>query len=303
MSDKFSARITQDGSFTFFSSEFGETFHSQSGAKQEAEKKFVEPCQLIAKAQTRDSIKILDICYGLGYNLAAALAAIWQVNPHCYVEVIALECDRAVPSQAIDNGLLDGWRSPIPELLQRLAIAAKVDTPQLKACLWFGDARETIRQVEKLGFLADAIFFDPFSPPKCPQLWTVEFLRIVARCLQTDGRLVTYSCAASVRTALILAELKVGASHSVGRRSPGTVASWKGEDLMPLSMQEKEHLQTRAAIPYRDPLLADNALTILQRRLDEQQNSSLEPTSRWKKRWAKPPNNTGVISVPLHKLP
>ncbi len=52
-----------------------------------------------------------------------------------------------------------------------------------------------------------------------------------------------------------------------------------------LSQAEKEHLLTRAAIPYRDPQLKDSAEAILKRRQLEQQASSLEPTSRWRKRW------------------
>lgn len=134
-------------------------------------------------------------------------------------------------------------------------------------------------------FKADAIFLDPFSPPKCPQLWTVEFIQLIAQCLDKEGYLTTYSCAASVRNALQLAELKIGATRSVGRRSPGTVANWTGNHLPPLSNQEKEHLQTRAAIPYRDPLLSDPATIIHQRRLTEQSHSNREPSSRWKKRW------------------
>jgi tRNA U34 5-methylaminomethyl-2-thiouridine-forming methyltransferase MnmC len=82
------------------------------------------------------------------------------------------------------------------------------------------------------------------------------------------------------------AGLKIGATAPVGRRSPGTVASFSDRDLPPLSPQEQEHLQTRAAIPYRDPNLSDSAEEIRQRRQQEQDLSSLEPTSSWKKRWA-----------------
>jgi tRNA U34 5-methylaminomethyl-2-thiouridine-forming methyltransferase MnmC len=280
----FLLHLTDDGSFTFFSDEFSETFHTSSGAAREAQKKFVEPCQLAAK--TDRPLKILDICYGLGYNAAAALKTIWAINPDCDVELIALERDKAIPEQAIAHKLLDRWSSPVAEILRKFTQNQQIKTPQLTARLLLGDARETIKQVRESGFQADAIFLDPFSPPKCPQLWTVEFLSIVAQCLKQDGRLATYSCAASVRTALQLAGLQVGASNSVGRRSPGTISSFSMRNLPPLSQQESEHLQTRAAIPYRDPSLQDNAEIIKQRRKIEQLSSALEPTSHWKKRWA-----------------
>lgn len=284
-SNIFIPQLTEDGSFTFFSPEFGEAFHSRFGAKQEAEQKFVEPTQLRQKA-LQPSLRLLDICYGLGYNTAAALAAIWTVNPHCGVEWMGLEFDLMVPQAAIAHHLLNQWQSPIPQILSQLATNRQIQTPQLQAQLLVGDARITIEQVYQSGFQADAIFLDPFSPPNCPQLWTVEFLGLVAKCLKPDGTVATYSCSAAVRTALMAAGLKIGSTTPVGRRSPGTVASYN-DDLPPLSLQEQEHLQTRAAIPYRDFELCDRAEVILQRRQIEQQASSLEPSSHWKQRWCR----------------
>jgi tRNA U34 5-methylaminomethyl-2-thiouridine-forming methyltransferase MnmC len=163
--------------------------------------------------------------------------------------------------------------------------ARRVQTEYFDGQLIIGDARETIKSLCQSQWQADAIFLDPFSPPKCPQLWTVEFLGLVARCLKPTGRLTTYSCSAAVRKALALAGLKFGSTPSVGRRSPGTVASFCEQDLPPLSLQEQEHLDTRAAIAYRDPSLQDSADTICLRRQQEQQTSILKPTSQWKKRW------------------
>jgi tRNA U34 5-methylaminomethyl-2-thiouridine-forming methyltransferase MnmC len=277
--------LTEDGSYTFFSKEFGEAFHSHYGAAQEAIGKFVIPCQLKEKALINQELKLLDICYGLGYNSAAALDTIWQVNPKCRVELIALELEPQVPKSAIAHQLLNKWQQNIIDLLKELANIYRVDREQLQAQLLIGDARQTIQQVLRSQFSADAIFLDPFSPPKCPQLWTVEFLSLVAKCLNSTAKIATYSCAASVRTALKLSKLQIGASVSIGKRSPGTVASFIDLDSLTLSDREREHLQTRAAIPYRDPQLKDSAETIRQRRKDQQQSSLLEPTSHWKKRW------------------
>ncbi len=281
-SEEFVPQRTADGSFTFFSTEFNEAFHSQYGARQEAERKFVEPTQLQQKAQ-QPQIRLLDICYGLGYNTAAALATIWQVNPRCYVEVVGLEANPNVPTSAIAHELLQSWDEPIPQLLSQLASEHQVQTSNCKATLLIGDARKTIQNLNQLNFQADAIFLDPFSPPHCPQLWTVEFLKCVALCLAPDGRLATYSCAAAVRTALIQAGLNIGSTPPVGRRAPGTVAAWESIALPTLSPEEQEHLLTRAAIPYRDPQLSDCASVILQRRQQEQNASSLISTSQWKK--------------------
>jgi tRNA U34 5-methylaminomethyl-2-thiouridine-forming methyltransferase MnmC len=287
-------QITADGSLTFFAPDWGETYHSQQGALEEAELKFILPLQLAAKAH-QPKLCLLDICYGLGYNTGAALAAIWRINPHCLIELIGLELDQNIPQFAIKTGLelgtnarhiLNIWQEPIPEILQNIADHFYCRNSRINAQLLIGDARQTIQDVINSNFRADAILFDPFSPPICPQLWSIEFLNLVAQCLKPTGRLATYSCAAAVRIALLEAGLKIGATTPVGRKSPGTIASFDGQDLPPISQQEKEHLFTRAAIPYRDPNLSDTAAIILQRRELEQTKSILEPTSQWRKRFS-----------------
>ena len=281
---RFIPQLTADGSWTFFSPEFGETFHSHFGAQQEAEFKFVYPVQLLSRVE-KSVVCLLDICYGLGYNTASALAAIWKVNPSCKVVQVGLELDPEVPKAAIAKGLLNNWPEPVPELLAILAKTHQLQTEKIEAKLLTGDARTTIQQLSNFSFQTDAIFLDPFSPPSCPQLWTVEFLSLVSSCLKPNGYLTTYSCSAAVRTALLEAGLKIGSTMPVGRRSPGTVASFVEKNLPPLSQKEKEHLLTRASIPYRDPQLSDPTKVILHRRQLEQKKSSLESTSHWKKRW------------------
>ena len=262
---QFDPCLTDDGSYTFFSEEFGQTFHSKYGAQAESIFKYAIPTLLAEKA-SRGQLRILDICYGLGYNSAAALATIWRSNPNCTVEIIALELDRTVPIAAIVHNLLNDWEEPIPQLLARLVREQTIESERLKAQLIAGDARQTIDRVIDRGFKADAIFLDPFSPVACPQLWTVEFLDRVAKCCAVDGIIATYSCASAVRAAMIAAGLSISASIPVGRKSPGTIASFDSAQLTPLSPQELEHLQTRAAVPYRDPTLSDPMAKIISRR-------------------------------------
>lgn len=281
----FTPQKTQDGSYTFYSEEFGETFHSSYGAKQEARDKYIKPCLIQEIASQNSSIRLLDVCYGLGYNSAAALEAIWSVNPQCYVELIGLELSPDVPRAAVRHRLLSYWQSPVPQLLAELAKRLEVKDRCLVAKLILGDARQTIKSLTESKWQADAIFLDPFSPPKCPQLWTVEFIELVAKCLTPTGRLATYSCAAAVRTALSLAGLNFGSIILQERQSPGTIAALEYKNIPQLAKWELEHLKTRAAIPYRDPNLRQSATEIYFNRQQEQAKSNLEPTSKWKKRW------------------
>lgn len=289
MSSSWIPQPTDDGSFTFFSAEFGEAFHSRYGAKAEAFEKFAKATHLAEKAQ-RGSLRLLDVCYGLGYNTAAALEVIWTVNPDCYVEVVGLELDATVPLAAIAPVLLQQWSLGVQDVLQAIAQTHHTKTPRLNARLLIGDARRTIQTLMEAKFQADAIFFDPFSPRRCPQLWTVDFFQCVSRCLAPTGILATYSRSASVRAAMLEAGLQIGTiplgeAHLPHEWSQGTVGSFTTQTLCPLSQMEQEHLKTRAAVPYRDPKLSDSATDICDRQKAEQSASQLESTSSWRRRW------------------
>jgi tRNA U34 5-methylaminomethyl-2-thiouridine-forming methyltransferase MnmC len=283
-------QVTQDGSYTFFSEAFGEAFHSRQGAQAEAFQKFAAVTQLRQRAQQPGPLRILDVCYGLGYNSGAALTVLGEANPELEIELYGLELDATVPIGA--THLPPIWPAAVQTVLSDLAHSHQSQRGPLTAALLIGDARQTIQTLIAQGFQADAIFLDPFSPKHCPQLWTVEFLGLVARCLAPGGRLATYSRSAAVRSALLLAGLQIGTipmapevDCPAHEWSQGTVAAWEGAGLEPLSMMEREHLATRAAVVLRDPTLMDEAATIRARHQEEQQRAPVESTSQWRRRW------------------
>ena len=289
--DQFTPVITGDGSSTFYSAEFGEWFHSRAGACCEAQTTYVAAAHLAQRAQQMPAdgaLKVLDVCYGLGYNTAAALETIWAVNENCRVEVKALEIDLTAARSAIAQNLTQRYSPQIQQILQDLSIHCAAETENLQAQILLGDARQQIQHLVAQNWQADVIFLDPFSPPNCPQLWTSEFLGLVAHCLKPNGgELVTYSCAAAVRASLLLAGLTIGTISTPARQWPGTIASHSPlVDLASLSQQAQEHLQTRAAVPYQDPTLSATAEEILANRVQAQAVSNLMPTKPWRRRWA-----------------
>ena len=283
-SDDFIPEVTGDGSATFYSQEFGEHFHCRHGAYTDAQRNYVDAANIpeLAKA---DRLAILDVCYGLGYNTAAALDTIQQINPDCQVTIRALEINGAVVRGAIANTLHHHWTPATQEILANLATDHRYHSPPLDIQLILGDARQPLQPLASEGWQADAILFDPFSPTRCPQLWTVEFFTLVAQCLDPSGILATYSCSAAVRSAMGLAGLNIGSLPGAGRHWPCTIATKDQRPLPGLSKQEQEHLQTRAAIPYRDPTLSATAKAIVAQREQEQQQCQLEPTGAWRRRW------------------
>lgn len=65
--------FTNDGTVGLFSRQDDDIYHSTYGALSETWQKFILPSHLEQYLATHDSVKILDICYGIGYNTKAAL--------------------------------------------------------------------------------------------------------------------------------------------------------------------------------------------------------------------------------------
>ncbi|MBF2055893.1 MAG: hypothetical protein IGQ45_01455 [Cyanobacterium sp. T60_A2020_053] len=281
----FKKEITEDGSVTFYSEEFDENFHSKYGAKKESEITYIQGCKIVEKLQSKSSVKILDVCFGLGYNAASALEIYQKIKPSSHLEIIALEIDEDVIQQTINHNLLSFWSQETKEVLTFLAEHKTFINQSYSLQLIIDDARISLEKLVNQKYQFDAIFLDPFSPPKCPQLWTVEFFGLLSKCLANDGIIATYSCAAAVRKAMQLNGLNIASNEAVGGRAPGTIASFY--PLPPLSLKELEQLETKASVPYRDTDLRGRAPSILKQRENEQKNSSLESTGKWKKRWSK----------------
>lgn len=65
--------FTNDGTVGLFSPVDDDIYHSTYGALTESWQKFIQPSLLEQYLKTNNSVKILDICYGIGYNTKTAL--------------------------------------------------------------------------------------------------------------------------------------------------------------------------------------------------------------------------------------
>ncbi len=279
-------RAGRDGSFSLFSERFAEGFHCAEGALAEARATFVLPSEL-ERFAPEATLTVLEVAVGTGTNTAALVEA-------CRVGGLALrwwglELDpRPLQLALVAPEFRRAWAAEVLAELERLG-----DGPTL---LW-GDARARLADLppELVGG-CDLVWLDAFSPRRCPELWTQEFLGGLARLLAPGGRLVSYGSAAAFRASLRALGLEVAAirglpqgSAASGRWSGGTVASPSplptDGALRPLSAMEEEHLHTRAAAPYRDPQGNGTAAEILAERARQQVHSGGESTSAWRRRW------------------
>src|SRR5574344_677166 len=65
--------FTNDGSIGLFNPTVNDIYHSTTGAVTESWQKFIIPSHIENFIEQNDTIKILDICYGIGYNTKSAL--------------------------------------------------------------------------------------------------------------------------------------------------------------------------------------------------------------------------------------
>jgi tRNA U34 5-methylaminomethyl-2-thiouridine-forming methyltransferase MnmC len=283
-------RRTADGSFSLFSSEFGEAFHSGLGALAEAHSKFIAPAGLDRWA-AGSTLRALDVCVGTGCNTAALLEACQARGLE--LKWWGLELDPEPLRLALaDPGFCSQWDTGTTDQLAELCSSQQM--------LW-GDARSRLSEllVSQRGQL-DLVLMDAFSPSRCPQLWTLEFLSGLGDLLQPQGRLLTYCSAAAIRNALLQADLRLasiaapsGLLKQTCDWSGGTAASPSPLDgdpqLRPLSPMEQEHLRTNAATPYRDPSgSATRAEILKQRQLAQARamaSGTVEGTGAWRRRW------------------
>jgi chorismate dehydratase len=176
--------ITKDNSVTFHNEKFDESYHCLAGAASEARIKFVEPCKIKELAK-KGYISILDVCFGLGYNSAAAIDEALKVNPNCKIKIIGLENDEKLFE------LVKMIKAPFKsyKLIQKLDkfnLLVIDNNIQIKIIL--GDARETIKKLDEK---FHAVFLDPFSPKKCPELWTLDFFKDIKAVMKPGSILAT----------------------------------------------------------------------------------------------------------------
>ncbi len=241
---------TADGSQTLFSQEHNETYHSSSGALKEAFSKFCEPCKISELAQ-RGAINILDIGFGLGYNLLAALHMVKAANSFCTIEITSLEKEILSP-QTLNSITVPQKYSIDYEIIKKAANALSCNEKGVKISILKGDARKTIRELTNR---YDAVFFDPFSVKKNPEMWSVDFFREIGERMTDEAILATYSASTPIRCGLIEAGFRIGPAPGDGMKKEGTLAS-KKEDVGGFSNKIMLRLKNSPErMPFYDPEL------------------------------------------------
>lgn len=267
---------TEDGSYTLTSGSRDEndpeTLHSTFGARTEAFKKFAIPSKLREKSESSNYLRILDICSGIGYNASAVLDYLNDSDTEIEIDMVessleTLATTLFIPNiceshgyvkKTIESYLMDKGYLRYNKVLSDIPSNIKLNIHVM-------DARTYVKNIMNVEY--DAVFLDPFSPSKCPELYTVDFFNKLKELLTPTALILTYTASSPVRSAMVDAGLEVGEGPEF-HRSGGTVAS-RSPDLIesPLSFSDEKLIAlSDVGVPFMDPDLNDDYHTIIDRR-------------------------------------
>jgi tRNA U34 5-methylaminomethyl-2-thiouridine-forming methyltransferase MnmC len=196
---------TKDGSISFFNKQYQEAYHSYHGAYTEALEKHVQACEIPSLSKNTQKLEILDLCFGLGYNSLVCIKEARKVNPNVEIKIDALENDPEVFSMMKECHDLNSIK-----LLENICI------------FHIGDARVKILELKNNSF--DAIFFDPFSPKVCPELWHEDFIKDVVSKAKQGAYISTYSSSRVAKDGFLKAGCEILEGPKCGRKTGGVLA-------------------------------------------------------------------------------
>ena len=189
--------LCEDGSYTLYSHDFDEAYHStKDGALHESLEKHVKPALNLKK--DKEDLVILDICFGLGYNTFSTLYYIKKHNLTTKVHILSPEFDEELV-RSLEIFAFPPEFDSIKPIITAIAQNMTYEDEQFKVDILLGDARESIKTIKEK---VDIIYQDAFSPPHNPLLWTKEWFSDVRAISNDDTILTTYSTAAAIRLGL-----------------------------------------------------------------------------------------------------
>ena len=224
--------LTKDGSITLKNEYYNECYHSSEGAYTESLYKHVKPALLTAQKYGfyGGEIKILDICFGLGYN---TLVTLLHKPENVKLKIFSPELDINLLKS------LKKFNYPAKLLKFKHIITALSDNfyykdKDVEIEIFPGDALEYIKKIKNFHI----VYQDAFSPKVNPELWSFDYFQKIASKLDKNGIITTYSVATPVRCAFYKLGMNIY-SHPYENIRKGTLASFSELDFPKIDFEEK----------------------------------------------------------------
>jgi len=237
--------LCEDGTYTLYSKMYEESYHStRDGALHESLEKHVKPALQLRSA--RETLTILDICFGLGYNTFATLYYIKRLGLSTKVHIISPEFDEDLLRSLYSFRYPSEFDS-IAEIIKTVSQDFYYEDVQFKVEILPGDARESVPRIQSM---VDIVYQDAFSPAHNPLLWTREWFADIRALCREDAILTTYSTAAAVRLGLYENGFKLFI-HRAEKMRYSTIASLQmleGLEYIDMELKKQRNPTARALL-------------------------------------------------------
>ncbi len=221
--------VTDDGSHTLWMATVDESFHSGCGAVGESLVVYLAGSGVLSRLERGLPTRVLEVGLGTAtaFLMTAAAAEHYQVSLHYtalenqllpaavferlhadrLAQLASASCHtNSMPGYA---GCFDRLAECLQRFLDRLPLLlAGSAGQQISLSEWvtlevvLGDASRFAERAPATSPGYDAIYFDPFSPEKAAELWTLEQFQGWFRLLAEQGTLTSYCVKSRVRQQL-----------------------------------------------------------------------------------------------------
>ena len=212
---------TYDGSYTFYSMEYNESYKTKSvGAYAESLHKFVNGTEIIKRAEKED-VRVLDICFGLGLNLAVTLDEAIKNNIKNKIHIVSVEKDASLLHIVKNTHILmpnAGYK-----VLRKLLNNGKYNNFSLEYYI-----QDAVEFIYSLNHKFDVIYFDPFSKKHNGEMWSDNMFKKLYSLLNNNGVLTTYASSKAIKESFINAGFQISSLISLGSRYQPATKAVKG---------------------------------------------------------------------------
>ena len=198
---------TKDGSNTLYSKKYNQYFHDiKTGAILESLTKHVIPAFDYHKNSKH--LKILDICFGLGYNTLSTIYYILKNNLDINIEIYSPEFDLEL-IKSLENFKYPKEFDSISNIIKTLSKTFKYEDENIKIEIFIGDARKYIRNYKKELEGIDIVYQDAFSSEVNKELWSVEYFKDIYKLCSENTIITSYSVSTNIRLSMFEAGFEI----------------------------------------------------------------------------------------------
>jgi tRNA U34 5-methylaminomethyl-2-thiouridine-forming methyltransferase MnmC len=189
-----------DNSNTLYSDTYKEHYHSiKDGALTESFIKHINPAFEYILQYDNKEISILDICFGLGYNVLSTLYYVdTNIKKDILINITSIELDKDLILSLKDFKYPDIFL-PYKKVINSLIDTSQFINNRFNIQIILDDVRKVMPTINKK---FDIVYQDAFSYSKNPALWTYEYFKDIKKIMNIHSIMTTYSISTKIRLAL-----------------------------------------------------------------------------------------------------